>query len=209
VSVTTSSSSETTGVTEPQLALPSGAPTQRPNRLNLAVLLTGCATLMVFGAWLAAYLNVRALASQWPPDEVDLDNYLGVMLFVTMLLSAVTAEWAPFAVKRGNQRQALTAMATTIGLGVAFLNLAWYTWSRFGFGPADHTFGTLAWAGFAAAAVVVGLAIGFFAVALARTAGHQVVPGRHELVRAAAWYWQAAGLAWLVVFTGLYVLQHR
>jgi heme/copper-type cytochrome/quinol oxidase subunit 3 len=195
--------------TEEQLALPSGAPSEPAHRLNLAVLLTGCAVAMVFGAWLAAYLNVRALARVWPPKGVDLDNYLGVMLFVTLLMSAATVEWAPYALKRGNQRQALSALAVTIGFGVAFLNLAWYTGSQFGFGPADHTFGTLAWAGLIAAAVNVGLGIGFLLVALARTAGHQIAPGRHELARAAAWYWQFVGLTWLVVFTGLYVLQHR
>ena len=194
---------------ETQLALPSGAPAERPHRLNLAVLLAVCAVAMAFGAWLAAYLNVRALARVWPPDDVELDNYLGVMLFVTMLLSAATAEWAPYAVKRGNRRQTMTALAVTIGFGVAFVNLAWYAWSQFGFGPADHTFGTLAWAGYAAAALNVGAGVGFLAVALARAAGNQVQPGRHELVRAAAWYWQGCGLAWLVVFTGLYVFQHR
>jgi heme/copper-type cytochrome/quinol oxidase subunit 3 len=57
------------------------------------------------------------------------------------------------------------------------------------------------------AQVVIGLV--YVLVALVRTGGHQVVPGDHELLRAAAWYWQWVGVSWLVVFTALYVLQHR
>jgi cytochrome c oxidase subunit I+III len=195
--------------TDELLALPSGAPTDSPHKLTLGVLLTGCAAAAAFGGWLAAYLNVRALAATWPPRGVELDNYLGVMLFVTLLMSSATAEWAPYAIKRGNQRHTLWALGVTIGFGLAFVNLAWYAGSQFGFGPADHVFGTLAWAGLVTAVVNAGLGIGFLLVALARTAGHQVVPGRHQLVRAAAWYWQFVGLCWLVVFVGLYVFQHK
>ena len=195
-------------VDEAQLALPSGERGTTANRLNLAVLLVGCAVTMAFGAWLAAYINVRALAREWPPAEISLDNYLGVTLFITMLLSSVTAEWAPYALKRNNRRQAMVALAVTIGLGVAFLNLAWYTGSQFGFGPADNAHATLAWAGLVASAAMVALAMGFVAAALARAAGNQAVAGRHEVVRAAAWGWQVAVVAWLIVFTGLYVFQH-
>jgi heme/copper-type cytochrome/quinol oxidase subunit 3 len=177
--------------------------------MTLGVLLTGCAIAAAVGAWLAAYLNVRALAATWPPKDVELDNYLGVMLFVTLLLSSATAEWAPYAIKRGNRRHTLWGLAVTIGFGLAFINLAWYAGSQFGFGPADHAFGTLAWAGLAVVTVNAGLGVGFLVAALARTIGNQIVPGRHQPVRAAAWYWQFVGLCWLVVFTGLYVFQHK
>jgi heme/copper-type cytochrome/quinol oxidase subunit 3 len=198
-----------TVIEEAQLALPSGEREEARNRLTLAVLLIGSAATMAFGARMAAYINVRALARDWPPDEIKLDNYLGVTLFVTLLLSVATAEWAPYALKRDNRRQTMTALAVTMGLGVAFLNLAWYAGSQFDFGAADNAFATLAWTGLVASCVVVGLGIGFLAVALARTAGNQVVAGRHEVVRAAAWAWQFAALGWLIVFTGLYVFQHK
>jgi cytochrome c oxidase subunit 3 len=152
---------------------------------------------------------MRGVASTWPPKGVRLDNYLGVTLFLTMLLSAVTVEWAPFAIKRGNRRHALWGLGLTLGFGLAFLNLLWYVASQLGFGSVDHAFGTLMYAAIIATAVQVGLASGFVLVALVRTAGHQVVPGQHQLVRAAAWYWQAAGVSWLLVFTAFYVLQHR
>jgi len=198
----------TASVTE-QLALPSGQRDQPGHVLSLGALLLGVASCMVLAGIVAAYFEVRGVAKVWPPRGVKLDNYVGVTLFLTMLLSAVTVEWAPFAIKRGNQRHALWGLGLTLGFGIAFLNLLWYLASQLGFGPADHVFGALMYAAIIAIAVQVSLAAGFVLVALIRTAGHQVVAGQHQLVRAAAWFWQAAGLSWLVVFTAFYVLQHR
>ena len=200
--------SATATVTE-QLALPSGDRDQPVHVLSLGALLLGIASSMVLAGIVAAYFEMRGVAKVWPPKGVKLDNYLGVTLFLTMVLSAVTAEWAPFAIKRGNRRHPLWGLGLTLGFGVAFLNLLWYTASQLGFGPADHAFGALMYAAIIATAVHVGLATGFVLVALVRTAGHQVVAGQHQVVRAAAWYWQLAGVSWLVVFTAFYVLQHR
>ena len=192
-----------------QLALPSGARPQESHVLNLGTLLLGGAGAMVFGGLLAAYLQLRGVADTWPPKDVHLDNYLGVMLFLTAVLSAVTVEWAPYALKRGNQRQALWALALTLGLGLAFANLLWYSASQLGFGIAEHAYATLIYAAIIATAVQVVVGLGYVIVALVRTGGHQVVPGDHQLVRAAGWYWQWVTVSWLVVFIGLYVLQNR
>ncbi|MEY2478650.1 MAG: cytochrome c oxidase subunit [Actinomycetota bacterium] len=192
-----------------QLALPAGGQQRESHVLNLGTLLLGGAGAMVFGGLLAAYLQLRGVADRWPPEDVHLDNYLGVMLFLTAVLSAVTVEWAPYAIKRGNQRQTLWALTLTIGLGLAFLNLLWYTASQLGFGVADHAFGTLVYAAILAIGVQMVLGLGYVLVALVRTGGHQVVPGDHQLVRAAGWYWQWVNVCWLVAFTGFYVLQNR
>jgi cytochrome c oxidase subunit 3 len=192
-----------------QLALPSGVRSRPSHVLNLGTLLLGAAGAMVFAGLLAAYLELRGVAPTWPPDKTSLDNYLGVMLLLTGVLSAVTVEWAPYSIKRGNPRQALWGLTLTLGLGLAFLNLLWYLGTQLGFGIADSGYATLVYAAIIATGLQVALGLGYLVVALARTAGHQVVPGDHQLVRAAAWYWQWVNASWLVVFTGLYVLQHR
>jgi heme/copper-type cytochrome/quinol oxidase subunit 3 len=197
-----------TTVTE-QLALPSGDRDRPVHVLSLGALLLGIASSMVSAGIVAAYFEVRGVAKAWPPAGVRLDNYLGVTLFLTLVLAAVTVEWAPFAIKRGNRRHALWALGLTLGFGVSFLNLLWYLASQLGFGPADHAFGALMYAALIAVGVQLGLAVGFVLIALIRTAGHQVAAGQHEVVRAAAWYWHSAGVSWLVTFTAFYVLQHR
>jgi cytochrome c oxidase subunit 3 len=192
-----------------QLALPSGVRSRPANVLNLGTLLLGGAGAMVFGGLLAAYLQLRGVAASWPPGKESLDNYLGVTLFLTALLSAFTVEWAPSSIKRGNQRQTLWGLALSLGLGLAFLNLLWYLGTQLGFGVADSGYATVVYASLVATGVQVAVGLGYLVVALVRTAGHQAIPGDHRLVRAAAWYWQWVNVCWLVVFTALYVLQHR
>lgn len=192
-----------------QLALPAGGRPREHHVLNLGTLLLGGAGAMVFGALVAAYMQLRGAAAEWPPEGVELDNYIGVTLFLTALLSAVTVEWAPYAIKRGNQRQTLWALALSLGLGFAFLNMLWYLATQLGFGVADHAYGTVFYAAILATGVQVVIGLGYLLVALVRTAGHQVVPGDHQLVRAAGWYWQWVNVCWLVVFTALYLFHNR
>jgi cytochrome c oxidase subunit 3 len=192
-----------------QLALPSGARSRPSHVLNLGTFLLGASGAMVFAALLAGYLQLQAESTSWPPGKAHLDNYLGVMLFLTSVLSAVTAEWAPYSIKRGNQRQTLWGLALTLGFGLAFLNLLWYLSTQLGVGVADSAYATLVYAAILATAAQVVIGLVYVLVALVRTGGHQVVPGDHQLVRAAAWYWQWVNLSWLIAFTALFIFQHR
>src|SRR5688572_33326942 len=83
----------------------------------------------------AGFYSLRSAATEWPPNEVDFDEYLSVMLTVTLLLAGAVVGWASSAARLGNRRQALGALALAGGLGGAFLNLAWYTGAHAGFGP--------------------------------------------------------------------------
>ncbi len=182
----------------------------RPARgLTLATLLTGIAELMLVGALTAAYLNVRALAATWPPKGVEIDNYLGTVLTITLALSVITAEWAVHALRRGNRPQSLTAATVTVGLGLAAMNLLWYIGTQLHFGPADNSYAVLVYALLVAVGVIAAAGLGFLLVALVRTVGGQVTPGDPELLRAAAWHWHVVTAAWLLAFLALYVLQHR
>jgi heme/copper-type cytochrome/quinol oxidase subunit 3 len=191
------------------LGLPAGDRDRPAHALTVATLMAGVAELSLVGALVAAYLNVRGLLSPWPPKGVDLDNYLGTMLFITVSLSVVTAEWSVFALKRGNRRQALNATGITIGFGVAFVNLLWYTGTQFHFGPADGSYAVLAYALLIAVGVIAVVGMAFLLIALARTAGGQVTPRDPSLLRAAAWHWHVVVVAWSLAFLALYVLAHR
>ena len=196
-------------MSEATLALPSGAATRRRDLLTVTTAVAGVAGVMVFFALAAAYFDVRALSPVWPPKKVSLDNYLGVTLTITMLMSSVTAEWAVQAMKIGNRRHALTALALTPGFGLAFLNLVWYLVANVGFGPGSHAFGALFYAFIAATIINVLLGMGFLLVALVRTFGHQVGPDDTSVARAATAYWHFVAAGWLITFTALYFFQHR
>ena len=125
-------------------ALPSGAPPRPRNVATLGVLILATGGVMAFAALVAAY---RALqhAGPLPPKGVKLDNYLGVMATLTMLLSVPLVEWGWTAVRREQRRQAITALGLTIAMGVAFIDLDWYLVSRLGFGVATP-YGTVFYA---------------------------------------------------------------
>jgi len=196
-------------MSEATLALPAGPETRRSDVLTVATMVAGVAGFMVIIGLFAAYLEVRALAPVWPAKKVSLDNYLGTTLTITMLMSSVTAEWAVQAMKIGNRRHALTALALTPGFGFAFLNLVWYLVTQLGFGPGSHPYGALFYAFIAATVVNVAVGMGFLVVALLRTFGHQVGPGNTSVARAAAAYWHLVTAGWVLTFVALYVFQHR
>jgi heme/copper-type cytochrome/quinol oxidase subunit 3 len=191
------------------LALPRGDRGRPTQLVTVAALLGGVAELMVVAALVAAYLNVRGLAGRWPPKTVHVDNYLGTTLFLTLVLSIITIEWAVYALRRGNRRQALSATTVTIGLGVAFVNLLWYVGTQLHFGPADSTYAVLVYAQLIAVGVIAAIGIGFLLVALSRTIGGQVTAGQPAVLRAAAWHWHVVTGAWTLAFLAIYVLQHR
>ena len=186
-------------------ALESGAVTRRdgPNALVVAAYVGGTALLVASLALLAAFYNLRDAADRWPARGVDFDEYLSVMLTVTLLMSAAILGWGAWAATHNNRRQALAAMAITVGLGLAFLNLAWYTGSHAGFGPSSHSFGGVVIASLAvgSAAVVIGIAA--LAVALIRT---QLRAEEPSVVGAAARFWFFVVAAWIVSPVALYGL---
>ena len=195
--------------TSTMLGLPAGDRDRPAHVLTVATLMAGVAELSLVGALVAAYLNVRGLLSPWPPKGVELDNYLGTTLFLTVMISVVTVEWSVYALRRGNRRQALNATGITIGLGVAFVNLLWYTATQFHFGAADHSYAVIAYALLISVGVIAVVGMAFLLVALARTAGGQVTARDPALLRAAAWHWHVVVAAWLLAFLALYVLQNR
>ena len=183
-------------------ALPSGAPPRPRNVATLGVLILTTGGVMAFAALVAAY---RALqhAGPLPPKGVKLDNYLGVMATLTMLLSVPLVEWGWTAVRREQRRQAITDLCLTIAMGVAFIDLDWYLVSRLGFGVATP-YGTVFYAMVILAGITAGAGVVFLIGALLRVIGSQATAAEPELVRVAAWYWEFVVLAWVVVALTLY-----
>ena len=186
-------------------ALESGQapPRQGPSAIAVAAYVAGAGLLAGAFALLAAFVNLRAAASDWPPDEVKFDEYLSVMLTATLLLSAGVVGWASQAARHGNRRQSLAALALAAGLGASFLNLAWYTGSHAGFGPSSHAFGAVVITSLVLGAVGVVVGIAFVAVALLRT---QLRTAEETVVIAAARFWFFVVAAWLATPVALYGL---
>jgi heme/copper-type cytochrome/quinol oxidase subunit 3 len=193
--------------TMPTHALPAGGGERPRNILTLTSLLVGAGGIMFFAALMGAYVHLRSRIEEFHPEEAHLDQYLGNMLVITLLLATVTAEWGHAAVRRGVKRQATTAFGITIGLGAAFLFLLWHTGVQAGYGPASHEYGLVVSTMAIALGVLVGLGVGFAALTLFRVAGGQVSAVEPDQARAAAWYWHFTAVASVIVWYTVVVLK--
>jgi cytochrome c oxidase subunit III len=191
------------------LALPSGDRARPARLLTLTVLVAGVAEIMTMAALVAGYFNMRHLAFRWPAKGAHLDNYLGTTLTITLILSTITAQWAVYALRQDNRRQALTGLAVTLGLGAAFLNLLTYVGTQLHFGASSSAYAVMVCALLITTAVMVVGGLVFIAVAIVRTLGGQSTVRDPDLVRAAAWHWHVVGVAWLLAFVALYAFQNR
>jgi heme/copper-type cytochrome/quinol oxidase subunit 3 len=194
-------------VTTP-LALPPAGRSRPRNLINIAtlVLVTGGSAL--FAVLIAAYVGVGHGSHVWPPAGVSIDEYVGNMLALTAIMSAITAEWAAYSIKRADTAQATWGLLLTAGLGVSFLLLLWQLGSKVGFGPGAVKVGPFAVLFFALIGAAGALALfGLVAVlaALARTIGRQMTPANHEMIRAIAWIWDFVVVGWLAVFATVWL----
>ncbi len=192
---------------EAQLALPSGGGTPQDRVAQpLVGILSGAALVMFFGALVAAYLTLRAGVDEWPPADIEFDNYLGSTLTGTVLLSMLAYEWAMYAVRNSFRGQALTALGIALGLGASFLVGLWYLVDvRLTYGAGDHAYGVMTFSMLLAIAVSVGAAAGWTILSLLRVAGGQLTAGNAQLLRANAWFWHFVCVAWIAVWLAIFV----
>lgn len=188
-------------------ALPSAGGERPRNILTVTALLLGAGGLMYFGALIGAYVLLRSRLEPFPPEGASLDNYLGNMLAITIALSAVTVEWGSSAVRRGLRGQAVTAYAITAGLGLAFVNLLWFTATHADYGAGTHPYGTVVTAMALSIGVLVGIGVAYAALTAFRVAGEQVSAIDTDQARSLGWYWQFTVVASLAVWYTVVVLK--
>jgi heme/copper-type cytochrome/quinol oxidase subunit 3 len=153
----------------------------------------------------AAYYALRAEAFVWPPRGASLGTYLPSMVAMTMVMTAVSIQWAVWAIRRNDQRTTLAALGFTIFLAFAILNGQWYELAHLKFGIGAHAYGTFVYVltGFHMVHVIAGIIV--LGVVLGRTTGGEFNADDHDTVTAAAIYWQFANVAGLVAYSILFL----
>lgn len=194
-------------MTTTMAALPAAGGARPRNLVATGTALVCAGATTGFGALFAAYVELRAHTKVWPPKGVKLDNYLGNMLVITMLLGSVTVCWAVSAVKRDERRQATAAFLIASGFGVAFLNLLSYSLAKQHLGLAKNAYAGVVGTMTGLLGIVVGAAIGFVILTTLRVRGEHVGAANPDLARAAMWFWHYATLATIVVWYLVVVLK--
>lgn len=197
------------------IVLPTGAPTPgRPGRPRrgtgtIGTLLFVTADAMVLAALLAVYVTIKGGSAAWPPKGVHVGTYIPTMISITVVMSGFAVQWAVFAARRNDGRNAVMAMILTLFLGVAVANLEWLAFVRAGFGFKAHTYGTLYYLliGYHVvhllAAILVVLVLAF------RTMAGHFSTDRHDPLRAGAVFWQYSNVVWFLVVTALFLISRH
>jgi len=186
----------TTGDAAAEAAAPRGVS-------NVATALLVAGESMALLGLVAAYYAVRAQAFKWPP--VGLGTYLPTMIACTMVMTAVTIQWAIWAIRRNDQRTCLAALGLTIFFAFAVLNGQWYELAHLRFDVAASTYGTFVYVltGFHMINVIAGIVM--LVAVLGRTVGGEFSADDHDTLTAAAIFWQFVNVAGLIAFSVLFL----
>ena len=188
--------------------LPPAPPVQRPRVLVVGTLFATAATVMGFIALLAVYLVARAsvieTGSTWLPQGVVIPLQQPNTIFMTLLMSVVTIQWAVNAVARDDRVNAYLALGLTIVLGFASIVMTTYLWSLMGLDIAGGIQGVLIYTITGAHIAMLVVAMIFTALITLRTLGGQFESRQHDGVTAAALFWHAMvfvyALIWIIIY---------
>jgi len=182
------------------------APARR-SALLFGATLVAAADVMLFAGFVAAFLLGRSTVRPWPAKGVHLDNYRGNIVVLTAVMAAAAARWSAFAARRDDQRNTVVATALSLGLGLALLDVAWYTVAHAGFAVSKHAYAGL-W--FALVGTLVIHALGgvlVSLVAIVRVIGGQVTAEDHDVARIVSLCWLVIAVECAVSYYVLWVVK--
>ena len=190
------------------------APAPAPGRRNVMLvgaLLASAAGAALLGALLGGYFSARDVAQAsnqpWPPENTPLPNVALFVNYIGLLLSGFTAMWALAAIKMDDRRQAYLAFASTIALGLLFVNGMTFCWARMGLAAGSSPFATHMYAVTVTHALLVIAAIVAWVVVGFRVLGGQFSPRHSEPIAAVVVVWQLAVASGLVIWWCLWFLE--
>jgi cytochrome c oxidase subunit 3 len=162
---------------------------------------------MFFAGLFAAYFNVRARETVWPPEGIELDYPIAIVITAILLSSSVTMQLAVSAIKAGNHRRMMRYVIVTFVLGAIFLTGQLLDYATLNFGIGSGVYGALFYTltGFHGAHVTGGL-IAILVVLLRGSAG-QFSARHHAMVEGVSAYWHFVDVIWVLLFSTLYLLR--
>ena len=190
------------------------APAPVPSRRNVLLVgtlfaIASCTALL--GALLAGYFDARDVAratnKPWLPDGAVLPNVALFVDLIGLVLSAFTAQWALYAIRLDDRRQAYLAVASTVGLGLLFINGMSFSWGEMGLAAGSSPYATHMYAVSVVHVLIVVAAIAMFVVMGFRVFGGQFSPRNREPIIAAVAFWHFAVIAGVVVWWCLWFLE--
>ncbi|MGH9003972.1 MAG: cytochrome c oxidase subunit 3 [Acidimicrobiia bacterium] len=168
-------------------------PPPRPRVLLVGTALAAGSAALVVLTLIAFYARLRAdvLASGeiWLPEGSNLQLTPGSMGMATLTLSLVTVAWIVQALRNDDRGHALMAVAITLLLGAAYINVVAYGWQQFGRGITSSTQALLIYTITGLHVAMTGVGMLYLVVMGFRAVGGQLTGRAAEGMSAAALYW--------------------
>jgi cytochrome c oxidase subunit 3 len=169
---------------------------------------------MGFGAMLAAYAVLRARAAAWPDPYERLAIPLAGGMTLLLIASSLTVLLALASARAGKRGGAAGWLAVTVACGLAFLGGQAYEYhhlltaaSRMGLTTNAFASTFYVVTGFHGAHVLAGVI--YLAVLFGRQLGRRKGAVDPNVIQVAALFWHFVDLAWVPIFTFVYLLPAR
>jgi heme/copper-type cytochrome/quinol oxidase subunit 3 len=203
------------------LALPGPAlPEPRRTLLVTTGFAVGAGTAF-FGSLLGVYLQVRdgaldamraqqeadpAAVVRFLPPEVTVPEIATNTMLITLVGAVALAQWAVFAMKRGERRQCAIALGLCAVFGLATLNSQAFTWAQMGVAIRDSgSFGPVFYASTGAFFGAVVVALLYTAITAFRSLGGRYSASDTEGLSSHALVWYFVLVAYAAVWFVVYV----
>jgi cytochrome c oxidase subunit 3 len=189
--------------------LPPAPAVQRPRVLVVGTAFAAAASFMVFvgliGIYLAARADVIASGTAWLPKGVSIPLQQPNTMFITLIMSVFTMQWAVAAIAKNDRVNAYLAMGLTLMLGIATIVMTTYLWYLMKLDIASGIQGVLIYTITGAHIVMLVVAMIFLALMGLRALGGQFTARQHDGITAAAVFWYAMVAVYALIWISIYV----
>jgi len=189
--------------------LPPAPPVQRPRVLVVGAAFAAAASFMVFVGLIGVYLTARAdvisAGSAWLPKGVSIPLQQPNTMFITLIMTVFTMQWAVAAIAKNDRVNAYLALGLTLMLGIATIVMTTYLWYLMKLDVASGIQGVLIYTITGAHIVMLVLAMLFVALMGLRALGGQFTARQHDGITAAAVFWYAMVAVYALIWISIYV----
>jgi len=189
--------------------LPPAPAVQRPRVLVVGAAFAAAASFTVFigliGIYLAARVDVVGSGAAWLPEGATIPLQQPNTMFITLIMSVFTMQWAVAAIAKNDRVNSYLAMGLTLMLGIATIVMTTYLWYLMELDIASGIQGVLIYTITGAHIVMLVLAMLFVALMGLRALGGQFTARQHDGITAAAVFWCAMVAVYALIWISIYV----
>lgn len=190
---------------------PLAAPLPRQRTLLVGTVFGTAAVLMYFAALMGVYLRQRADAladgGEWIPSGANMQLAQPTVAAWTMLMSAVTMQWAVYSIARDDRAHAIMATALTTLFGLSVVVTTSFQYTEMGLVADESIAAVLIYTISASHLAMIAIGLVFLLLMAFRALAGQYSSRQTDGFVAAAIYWYAVVSVYVVIWTAIFVLK--